>query len=183
MSSSDAAAIPRYAHGLFEAARRANEISKVGDDLRELAQVLAPSGLKNYLEDPKHGPDVKKQAIEKLAKMFRSRLTVNFLSVLLERSRVGILYGVSTHYTALEHEAGGVLPVEVILRAAPSEELRRKVEASLERLTKRKVNTTFKADPDMLGGVYIRIKNNVIDASVRTRIEELRRALLETNIN
>jgi len=181
--TNEAAAVPRYAQALFEAARKAGEIEKVGEDLRELAQVLAPSGLKKYLEHPKHGVAQKREAILLIAKMFRSKLTSAFLGVLLDKSRIGILYGVATRYTALEHDVIGIVPADVILASAPSEGLRKKVEATLERITKKKVQASYKTDPEMLGGVFIRIKNNVIDGSIKSRIEELRRALLETKIN
>lgn len=177
------AAVPRYAQALFGAAQKAGELEKVAEDLRELERVMKPSGLKSYLENPRHPAERKRRVVASLRPMLRSRLTEGFLLLLLEKSRVEILYGVARRYSVLVDEAMGVVPAEVTLAGAPNEAFKRRIEASLAKITGKKVKLAYKSDPDIVGGIRIRIGNSVIDGSIRERIAQLKTALLETKIN
>ena len=181
--TNEEAAAPRYAQALFDAARKSGELEKVGEDLRDLLQVLKPSGLKSFLENPQHPAERKLRVISEIGSKFRSKLTAAFLGLLLEKLRIGIIHGAARRYAVLMNEALGVVPADITLAGTPNEAFKKSIEQSLAKITGKKVQMTFKADPEILGGIHIRIGNRVIDGSARSGIEELKKALLETKIN
>lgn len=183
MTQVDHIAGARYAQALFEAARKAGELDKVGADLRDVQEVLKPSGLKPYLENPRHPFEKKKKALAEIGKKLRSRLSGRFLFLLLRKSRIYLIGGVVRHFEAFSDEAKGQVPAEVILAGLPNEVMREKLLKTLNQLTGRKVRMILKEDPSIVGGIRIKIKNEMIDASIRSRLRELKKILIETEIN
>ena len=99
----------------------------------------------------------------------------NFLRVLIENHRMPVIYRVRRQFDALWEEEHRLLPVEVTsavaLDPAVAEELDRKVREQ----TGQTVELTAKVDPEILGGIVLRVGNSILDASIRNRLQQLRR--------
>ena len=183
MSAADGAIAARYSRALFDAAQKKGEMEKAGQDLADFAAVLKPSGLKGFLENPTHSMTAKHQALERVGKMLGSTAVRGLLKVLLKKSRVGLVYAVSTQYAALLREAQGILDADVLMVHAPNDSFKARLDKTLARLTGKKIKFTYRSDPALVGGFAVRLENDLIDASIRTRIEDLKRRLLEIKIN
>lgn len=181
--SVEAMAAARYAEALFEAARKSGQVELVQESLSDLARVMRPSGLLKFLESPRHSLEEKSKALEKVAKLFRSPLVTGFLAVLLRKSRLSLLDEVTRLYSVLALEALGTVNADVALLGTPNEAFKRRLIATLERITKKKVRLEFRQDPRIVGGFVVKMKNDLIDASVQTRLDILKKQLLQTRIN
>ena len=173
----------RYARGLFQAAQKAQELEKVNADLVDLQKVFKSSGLQSFLENPRHSFEKKKKVLTEIGKKLRSRLSSRFLYLLLRKARVALFGGVLRHFASLLDEATGTVPVEVTLGGVPNQTFRERLEKTLRRMTQKKVRMTIRQDAAMIGGIMIKIKNEIIDGSIRSRLQLLKKTLLETRIN
>ena len=179
----DAVAPARYARALFEAAARSGDEAKVQEDLEDLVRVMKSSGLKDFLESPRPSPEDKKKALSRVAQMLHSRLAGGFLHLLLKKSRLDILPGALVHYAALWRGARNIVQAELITAGAPNEAFKKRITESLGRITGKKIELAARQDPSLAGGFVVKIQNDLIDASVKTRLLTLKKQLLETSIN
>jgi len=179
----DEAAVPRYAHALFNAADKTGHLKKVKEDLTELCKSLKPSGLLGFLQNPRYISERKKRVLEQIGKQFRSSLMVPFLHLLLRKARINLLYGIERHYASLFAEQCGIVPVHVVLAGKPNASFKERLNKSLAKMTKKKVDVRYTMDPEIIGGIQIRFKDRMLDGSVRSRLDMIRERLLETEIN
>ena len=100
---------------------------------------------------------------------------VNFLKLLIENHRMPVIFRIRHEYERLWDEENQVLPVEITsaieLDPATTENLGR----TIGERTGRKVELAAHVDPDILGGIVVRVGNSILDASIRNRLEQLRR--------
>jgi F-type H+-transporting ATPase subunit delta len=176
-------AAARYARAAFDAARKAGAVEAVGEDLADLAKALKASGLETALESPHYAPELKARIVARVGERCRSPVTAELLKLALRKSRIGILPGVAVHYAALCLEAENVALADVTTAGAPTAPFRGKLEAALGRITGRKLRLRYREDPALVGGFLVKIKNDLIDASVLNRLLALKRRLLETKVN
>jgi len=179
----DEVAAARYAVALFQAAKKKRELKKVGDDIQDLRKLLIPSGLKQYLENPRYSFQRKKRVIDNLKTKFRSPITTGFLMVLLKKSRVSLIFGVIARFESLMDAEYDIVPAEVRLAGKPNKIFEEHLQRSLEKITNKKVKMIIRVVPDMLGGIFVKIQNHVLDATIKTRLQEIKKTLLECSLN
>ena len=177
------AASARYARALFEAAKKAGALDKVHEDLRELVGVFIQSGLKKYLENPRFSFESKRRVVLKVAEKLRSPLSAGFLLVLLKKLRISHLFSVARAYEALLYEHKNIVIADVTLAGKPNAAFDDAIRHSLEKITRKKVIVSYKTNPDIIGGIFIKMGDRVIDASVSSKLKDLRKQLLETRLN
>ena len=100
---------------------------------------------------------------------------VNFLELLAERHRMPLLPRIRRHFDALWAEDKQLLPVSVTSAVDLDKSLVKDIGKRIEDPTGRKVELSSTVDPEVLGGLVLRVGNMVLDASVRNRLERLRK--------
>jgi len=100
---------------------------------------------------------------------------VNFLKLLIENHRMPVLFRVRRGYDALWEEENKMLPVSVTSAVELDKETVDQIGKRIAEQTGRKVELSATVDPDVLGGMVVRVGNQVLDASVRNRLEQLRK--------
>lgn len=175
----DPVAIDRYVKALLNAATNLSHQELVEQDLISIKKYLRQSGLKNFLENPRYPVVMKLRTLQKVGEMFSSSLTQNFLRILLLHSRVRLLEYISDRYVELHRESKGIIFCKISLATAPSQKFIAQIENELKRITHKKVELQIKIDPTLLGGVYLKIKNNVLDGTYRKSIELMKERLLD----
>ncbi len=179
----DAIAVERYSAALFASAQGNKAVVEVLEDLDSLEKHFESTGLKEFLCNPKYPLVQKRQVINTLGANFSSKLTANFINLLLKKSRINILLGVVTTFRELEKDSRGIVACEIKLRDEPSSDFLKKIEGSLKRMTHHEVDLKITVDAQIIGGAVIKIGNRVLDASVRSRLKEIKKILLATKIN
>jgi F-type H+-transporting ATPase subunit delta len=104
-------------------------------------------------------------------------LFANFLQVLVERGRIAEYLEIAAAFRERVARAEARLEVEAVTAVPLPDDLRGRIVDSLQAKTNATVELTESVDPDVIGGLVLRVGEVVVDGSVRHRIEELRREL------
>jgi F-type H+-transporting ATPase subunit delta len=164
-----------YARALFEAAKESDVLDRVHDELGEFTDALAENrDLQVFLFSPYFSSEEKKDGITRIVSDADERL-VNFLQLLAERHRMPALFRIRRGFDAMWAEENKLLPVTVTSAVELDEGLVQEIGKSIEERTGRRVELSSKVDPDVLGGLQVRVGNMVLDATVRNRLEQLRK--------
>jgi F-type H+-transporting ATPase subunit delta len=175
-----------YAETLLTLAQRNGgdaAVDQFGVAIEEVAELLRREPLvRDFLETPRVDLEKKKAALEA---SFRGRvpdLFLRFLVVVVEKRRQALLQEIAAQYHVLVDEARGRLRAEITLAAPADEALEREIVGSLERRFGKQVVPTFEVDPSLIGGIVVRVGDEILDGSLGRRVAGLRRRLLETRL-
>lgn len=154
-------------------------IDDYGRALDELTRLLREEPrVREFLETPLVDAARKKDALRKTLDGRAPELFIRFLLVVVDKRRAAHLQGIAAEYRAIVDEMRGRVRADVVLAREADEALRQEIVASLERQLGREVIARFRTDADLIGGVLIRVGDQILDGSVRRRATELRRRLL-----
>ena len=166
-----------YAEALFEAATDAGAVGAVAGEIAGFATAVEESPeLRQFLDNPEVEARVKKEAVKELGSS-ANPITANFLQVLIDRGRITEFPEIARAFADRVAAEEGRLEVEAVTAVPLPEDLRNRIVEEISRKTGRSVDLTEAVDPEIVGGLVLRIGGAVVDGSVRHRIEELRAAL------
>ena len=100
---------------------------------------------------------------------------VNFLRLLIEKHRMPVLFRIRAVYQRLWDEENKVLPVEITSAIELDPATTENLGTTIGERTGRKVTLAARVDPEIIGGIVVRVGNSILDASIRNRLEQLRR--------
>ena len=164
-----------YARSLFEVAKEQEKLEKVHDELGEFVDALNESReLQVFLFSPYFSTKEKSEGLDK-AISGADETTVNFLHLLIEKHRMPVVFRVRAEFEELWEEENRLLPVTVTSAVELPESTVKQIGDRISEQTDRRVDLSARVDPDILGGIVVRVGNSVLDASVRNRLEQLRR--------
>ena len=164
-----------YARSLFEVAQEADKLDVVREQLGEFADALEETReLAVFFFSPYFSTTEKKDGLTS-ALEDADPVVQNFLELLIEKHRMPAVFRLRREFDRLWEEENKLLPVQITsaveLEAATVERIGREIGEQ----TGRKVNLVSSVDPDVLGGIVLRVGNSILDASIRTRLETLRK--------
>jgi F-type H+-transporting ATPase subunit delta len=166
-----------YSRALFEAAVENDELDLIHDQLGIWTDALASTkNLQTFFFSPRFSSVEKKEAIRKIIEGGNERF-LNFLELLAERHRLSAIFRIRKSFDELWREEHKVLPVEVTSAVELDSGLVASIESRIKEATGRNVETTHRIDPDIIGGLVLRVGNKVLDASIHGRLERLRRQI------
>jgi F-type H+-transporting ATPase subunit delta len=164
-----------YARALFEAAKEDAVLDRVHDELGQFADALeADRNLQVFLFSPYFSSDEKKQGVRRIVTDADERV-LNFLELLAERHRMPALFRIRRLIDDLWAQENKLLPVTVTSATELDQALVDDIGKRIEEQTGRRVELSSSVDPDVLGGLRVRVGNMVLDATVRNRLEQLRK--------
>ena len=166
-----------YARALFESAIEHDELDLIQEQLAIWADALSENkNLQTFFFSPRFSSAEKKDAIRKIIEGGNDRF-LNFLELLAERHRLPATFRIRRSFDELWREEHKMLTVEVTSAIELDEGLVRSIGERIEERTGRRVDLTSRVDPDIIGGIVLRVGNKVLDASVQGRLQRLRRQL------
>ncbi len=175
-----AAAERRYARALFEAAQERNRLEEVQRDLSDFVDAVREvPELRALLRDPVLDRRVKIAALSDVL-AGSDELVRNFVLVLTEQGRAGELEETEREFERFLADETGRLSLELATAIELSDEEAGQIVQQIERASGRNVEATRRVDPDLLGGVVLQVGSLRLDASLRGRLERLRRELAPT---
>jgi F-type H+-transporting ATPase subunit delta len=168
-----------YARALFEAAREHGKIDELHEQLGQFADALSENrDLAVFFFSPYLSSFEKQDGLDRLLDGADQAL-LNFLKLLIEKHRMPVIFRIRMQYERLWEEEHRMLPVDVTsaieLDRATTESLGR----TIGERAGRKVKLAAHVDPDILGGIVVRVGNSILDASIRNRLEQLRRQVAQ----
>ena len=164
-----------YARALFEAAKDDGVLDRAHEELGEFAEALDEDrNLQVFLFSPYFSSEEKKDGIRRIVSDADERV-LNFLELLAERHRMPALFRIRRIFDDLWADENKLLPVVVTSATELDAGLVDDIGKRIEEQTGRQVELSSKVDPDVLGGLMVRVGNMVLDATVRNRLEQLRK--------
>ena len=166
-----------YARSLFEVAKEHGQLDEIREQLGEFADVLAEDRrLQVYFFSPYFSSTEKKDGITKVIEG-GNEYFIRFLQLLAEKHRLPVLFRIRRAYDAMWAKEQRLLEVSVTSAVELDEETVKGIGQKIEEQTGQRVKLTSAVDPDLIGGIVIQVGNKVLDASVRNRLERLRRSV------
>ena len=167
-----------YASALFEAAREQGRLEPVRDELQQVvaAEAEVPE-LRELLRNPQLDPRARASALEDVLSGGEELLR-NFLLVLADKGRTGSLEEIAREFERLIAEHEGIVHAELTTAVELSDEEAQTLLRQIEQASGRKVEATRSVDPELIGGIVLQVGSHRLDASVRGRLERLRRDLV-----
>jgi len=164
-----------YARALFEVAQQKGDLDEVRDQLAQFADALEGSReLQTFFFSPYFSSDEKKSGLHK-AVDGASEPVLNFLELLVEKHRMPAIFRIRRELDAMWREANKLLPVQLTSAIALDDATVQNLGRTIGERTGRKVDVTATVNPDILGGIVLRVGNSILDASIRNRLESLRK--------
>ena len=148
------------------------------DELREQLGQFADAlnehrGLAVFFFSPYFSTAEKRQALDTLLDG-ADPIFLNFLALLIENHRMPVVFRIRHEYERLWDEHDKTLPVQITSAIALDEQTTESLGRAIGERTGRTVTLAARVDPDILGGIVVRIGNSILDASIRNRLEQLR---------
>lgn len=164
-----------YSRALFEAALEAGRLDVVREQLAQVADALDEEhDLQVFFFSPYFSTEEKSDGLSKML-TDADPLLVNFLELLIENHRMPVIFRMRRGLDDLWEEHNKLLAVEVTSAIALGEDEVAEIGERVGAQTGRRVELTATVDPDILGGIVLRVGNAILDASIRNRLEQLRK--------
>ena len=164
-----------YSRALFDVAMEHYILDDVHDQLGQFADELDGNrDMQVFFFSPYFSSQEKKEGITKMIEGADENF-VRFLELLAERHRMPAVFRIRRSFESLYAEERKLLPVTVTSAVELDEDTVKDIGRKIEEQTGRKVQLSAKVDPDVLGGLVMRVGNMVMDASIRARLERLRK--------
>ena len=164
-----------YARSLFEVAKAHDSIDEIHDQLAEFADALDGNrDLQVFFFSPYFSSEEKKDGIGKLVEDADERF-VRFLELLAERHRMPAVFRIRREFDSLWAEERKLLTVTITSAVELDKSTVKRIGDEIQERTGRRIELTTSVDPDVIGGLAMQVGNMIMDATIRSRLERLRK--------
>jgi F-type H+-transporting ATPase subunit delta len=168
-----------YADALFQVGERSGHTEKFGDLIESVGGTIeADATVRIVLESPRVTKVQKIALLEKALKRRAPDSFIRFLAAVVKRGRQGMIGSIAREYLALLDQKFDRVHASVAMARSPDKKLQAEVKKRLGVVLGKEVIPHYREDPDILGGVIVRVGDRVMDGSLRRRIKVLRRKML-----
>ena len=168
-----------YAQALFEVAKERGKLDQIRDQLGELVDVLENNrDLQVFFFSPYFSSGEKREGLERAISGAEPEL-INFLELLIDKHRMPVIFRLRTRFDELWAEENKLLEVTLTSAVELDPEIVERVGAEIERQTGHQIDLESAVDEGILGGLVLRVGNMVLDASLRNKLEKLRKQVAQ----
>ncbi len=171
-----------YARSLFELSEQAgghDKIAEVGDELEQICELMrADRTFRELFASPIIDREKRGEAINRIFSNRITDLTLRFLLLLNNRGRLSVLEAINDSYIGVMQEAFGRVEVSVFTPAPLGDEQRDVIRGRIQSAIGKEPILHQFTEPDMLGGIKLRIGDQLIDGSISTRLKRMKSDLI-----
>jgi F-type H+-transporting ATPase subunit delta len=168
-----------YARSLFEVAHEHDLLDAVREQLGQFADAMNDDhDLRVFFFSPYFSTEEKKDGLKRMIDGAEP-VFMNFLEALVERHRMPAIFRIRDRYEKLWDEVNQLLPVEVTSAVELDASTVKNIRDRIGQQTDSKIELSTVVDPDVLGGIVLRVGNFILDASIRNRLEQLRKQVAQ----
>jgi len=171
----------RYARAFFEIAGEEKKLEQYYNELSQFSSIVAENkDLGGFLANPIFDEEAKKKVLEKIiGKLSLSKMTINFLNLLIDKKRIDVLPDIENCYRQMMDET--LQKVRVTLKTAfpLSGEMQEYITSHLKKMTGQAVEVTVESDKSLLGGILIGVGDTLYDGSIKNQLNNMRNLLGE----
>ena len=164
-----------YAEALFKAARA--DLNGAAVWVEELAAIAGDAGLQQFASSPKVTSGQVFDLIAGVAKTALTEQAKNFLRTVIENDRLAALPEIAAQFRALKNAQGGSSDAVVYSAFPVDGSALADLTATLEKRFGRKLNVKVELDAGLIGGIRVVVGDEVLDTSVKARLEQMKVAL------
>ena len=166
-----------YARSIFEVAKEQGKLDLVREQLGQFADAVDQNReLALFFFSPYFNTAEKKDGLGRVLEG-ADDVVANFLSLLIENHRMPAIFRLRREFEVLWEQENQLLPVTITSAVALDAATVKSIGDAIGRQTGQQVELTSNVDPDVLGGLVVRVGNSILDASIRNRLENLRRSV------
>jgi F-type H+-transporting ATPase subunit delta len=164
-----------YARSLFEVAQEQGKLDDVRDQLGDFADTLdSNQEMQVFFFSPYFSTPEKEEGLDRVVTGAEPILQ-NFLKLLIEKHRMPAVFRVRRTFDELWQRENKLLPVEVTSAIELDQNTVKQIGDRIGEETGQKIELSERVDPDILGGLVVRVGNSIIDSSIRARLDSLRK--------
>ena len=168
----------RYAEALFQVGEETNSTTKLYDELNEVVEILKSNNdFFNVLKSPLVSKGEKRNLVEKVFVGKLSSNLNNFLKIIIDKDRMSAIEEILKSYKSLLNEKNNVVEGVAITAIAMTTSEIKELEAKLSSRYNKNVTLENKVDESVLGGVLVRLGNEEIDGTIKTRLAKMKEQL------
>jgi F-type H+-transporting ATPase subunit delta len=168
-----------YARALFEVAKEHDRLDEIREELDQFVGALNEHRqMAVFFFSPYFSGEEKKAALRRTLEG-ADPYFLNFLDALIERGRMPVIFRIRAEFEPLWDEERKLLPVQVTSAIALDEGTVQSIGDRISERTGRKVEVSSSVDPSLIGGLVLRVGNVILDASIRSRLNQLRRTVAQ----
>ncbi len=168
-----------YARSLFEVAVERDALDEIHDQLSAFADAMHDNrDLAVFFFSPYFSVPEKKDGLSRTVTDANPAFS-NFLEALIERHRMPAIFRIRTEFDALWEDEKRLLPVHLTSAVSLDDSVVQNLGERIGRQVDRDVQVSSEVDPDILGGVVLRVGNVILDASIKSRLEQLRKQVAQ----
>ena len=166
-----------YGRSLFEVAREAGTLDDVRGQIGQFADALSDDrDLQVFFFSPYFSTDEKKDGLSRAISDADPAVS-NFLELLVEKHRMPAIFRIRRELDRLWERENRLLPVTITSAVPLDDATVEGITSAIGEQTGRTVELTRRVDPDVLGGIVLRVGNSILDASIRNRLDQLRKSV------
>lgn len=174
----------KYVRALFDSAREEGTLDRVAGDMDSLGRLeIEDASFMGFLVSPEVPTEQKVEFLQTVFGPRLSALVVNFLRLLVDKTRIDLLPEMCREFAELFEAHQGIQRARVLTAVPLTGDQEARLKAELDRLTGKKVVLEKRVDRDILGGVVVHLGNTIIDRSLRHGIKRMRESLLRAEVN
>jgi F-type H+-transporting ATPase subunit delta len=168
-----------YARSLFEVAQERDNLDTIREQLGQFADTLGKHrDMGVFFFSPYFSTEEKKDGLKR-GVIDADPALVNFLEALVERHRMPAIFRIRTRFDALCDKADRRLPVQVTSAVALDDKLVASIGQRIGEQTGNQIELSAHVDPEIIGGIVLRVGNFIMDASIRNRLNQLRQQVAQ----
>ena len=168
-----------YARALFEVAQEHDSLDEIHEQLNAFADAMNDNrDLAVFFFSPYFSVEDKKAGLER-AVVNANAAFGNFLQALIERHRMPAIFRIRTEFNTLWDEARKLLPVQITSAIELDDATVKSLGDRIGKQIDREIQLSSEVDPAIVGGVVLRVGNVILDASIKNRLEQLRKQVAQ----
>ncbi len=182
----DVLAATRYAQALFEIARSLHQDEEIEAELESFSAALkAATQIEKFFNSPHLSSEQKRKFLQKIYQERSHEIygvLLNFFTLLMEKQRFHLIHEIAVTFRRIADEAQGQGVAEIRSVVELDADTQARLVSKLEKLAGYKITVKKEIDPSLIAGVVIRVKNKVIDGSIKHRLDHLKKELTKFQI-
>jgi F-type H+-transporting ATPase subunit delta len=168
----------RYAQAIFQIASAKNNLDEWAKELNKIVEIVKDPHVSDLLDNPRVPFNLKAELIkQKLGKA--DEIVLNLCYLLISKGKLKNVDQIADEYDGILDEHKGIKHATVITAVPVDEAEKQKIVNQLQKITGKKVSVKLQVNPSILGGMVARIEDTMIDGSVRSRLELLKKDLVK----
>lgn len=168
-----------YAEALFESGEQSGETERYADLMKAIADsIRTDDTIRHVLESPRVPKHVKQDVLSNALENYAPTPFIKFLAAVVKRGRQTIMTAICDGYLDLVDQKFNRIHAGITLAREPDEDVQQAVKQRLSVVIGKEVIPHYRTDPDILGGLIVRVGDRIMDGSLRRRMVSLRSKLL-----